>query len=131
MRREFCEGQSQEGGVIDKIEGFLEVGANEQGEVVVNHPDLKPDENGVGHIVFSENQARNLANLLLKHAGAVPKVSLQQLIDVGLNGFALQLVVESLVDKVGEKFDGPFQFNYKGLLLTLERAPNESIDGRH
>lgn len=53
---------------MDKIEGFLEVGRNEQGEVIVNHPDLKPDENGVGHIVFSVNQARNLARLLEKQA---------------------------------------------------------------
>ena len=53
---------------MDKIEGFLEVGRNEQGEVVINHPDLKPDENGVGHIVFSVNQARNLARLLEKQA---------------------------------------------------------------
>jgi hypothetical protein len=48
--------------------GFLEVGVNESGEVVINHPDLQPDENGVGHIVFSPAQARNLARLLLKKA---------------------------------------------------------------
>ena len=53
---------------MDKIEGYLEVGCNEQDEIVVNHPDLKPDANGVGHIVFSVNQARNLADLLLKNA---------------------------------------------------------------
>lgn len=53
---------------MDKISGFLEVGHNEQGEVVINHPDLKPDENGVGHIVFSPGQARNLARLLLERA---------------------------------------------------------------
>jgi hypothetical protein len=52
----------------DKIEGYLEVGLNTSGEIVVNHPDLKPDENGVGHIVFSPAQARGLADLLLKHA---------------------------------------------------------------
>lgn len=52
---------------MDKVEGFLEVG-NDGGEVVINHPDLKPDEHGVGHIVFSPNQARNLANLLTRHA---------------------------------------------------------------
>lgn len=51
----------------DKIEGFLEVGCNENGEIVINHPDLKPDANGVGHIVFSPNQARNLARLLIDH----------------------------------------------------------------
>lgn len=54
--------------MADKIEGFLEVGYNEQGEIVVNHPDLKPDENGVGHIVFSANQARQFAWNLIKHA---------------------------------------------------------------
>jgi hypothetical protein len=52
----------------DKIEGFLVVGTNEKGEVVVNHPDLKPDENGVGHIVFSVNQAEHFAHLLLSKA---------------------------------------------------------------
>jgi hypothetical protein len=52
----------------DKIEGYLEVGLNDADEIVVNHPDLKPDENGVGHIVFSPSQARNLAALLNKHA---------------------------------------------------------------
>jgi hypothetical protein len=54
--------------MVDKIEGFLEVGCNEQDEIVVNHPDLKPDENGVGHIVFSANQARQFAWNLIKHA---------------------------------------------------------------
>lgn len=53
---------------MDKIEGFLEVGRNEDHEVVINHPDLKPDESGIRHIVFSPRQARNLANLLIKHA---------------------------------------------------------------
>ena len=54
--------------MTDKVEGFVEVGCNESDEVVVNHPDLKPDENGVGHIVFSPKQARNFAKLLLKNA---------------------------------------------------------------
>ncbi len=46
-------------------ENTLEVGTNGAGEVVINHPDLKPDKDGVGHIVFSVEQARGLANLLL------------------------------------------------------------------
>lgn len=54
--------------MTDKIEGYLEVGLNERDEIVVNHPDLKPDENGVGHIVFSVNQAEHLADLLAKKA---------------------------------------------------------------
>jgi hypothetical protein len=45
----------------------LEVGAK-NGEVVVNHPDLEPDTNGVGHIIFSPEQARNLAAVLVKQA---------------------------------------------------------------
>ena len=47
--------------------GTLEVGRNGY-EVVINHPGLKPDENGAGHIVFSPRQARHLAQLLMKHA---------------------------------------------------------------
>ncbi len=52
----------------EKQAGILEVGTNGKGEVVINHPDLHPDENGVGHIVFSPRQARGLANLLTKKA---------------------------------------------------------------
>lgn len=52
----------------DPIGGFLWVGRNDEGEIVIDHPDLKPDENGVGHIVFSPEQARGLALLLHKHA---------------------------------------------------------------
>lgn len=47
--------------------GTLEVGRNGF-EIIVNHPDLQPDENGVGHIVFSPRQARKFARLLMKHA---------------------------------------------------------------
>lgn len=54
--------------MCDKITGVLEVGIDEAGQVIINHPDLMPDANGVGHIVFSRNQARNLARLLVKHA---------------------------------------------------------------
>jgi hypothetical protein len=48
--------------------GQLIVGTDGKGEVVVNHPDLKPDENGVGHIVFSPQQAWDLAKILDKMA---------------------------------------------------------------
>lgn len=63
---------------MDKIEGYLEVGANDQGEVVINHPDLKPDENGVGHIVFSPEQARNLARLLFKHSNEIEAAAIRK-----------------------------------------------------
>jgi hypothetical protein len=58
----------------DGAKGFLLVGISEDGkEVVVNHPDLQPDANGVGHIVFSPRQARNLAHLLLSKADEIDK----------------------------------------------------------
>lgn len=53
--------------------GFLEVGLTPEGEVVINHPDLKPDAEGVGHIVFSPMQARNLAMMLIKNADLAGK----------------------------------------------------------
>jgi len=55
--------------MTEVAKGILEVGTNGAGEVVVNHPDLMPDEYGVGHIVFSVSQAQNLASLLLRKAG--------------------------------------------------------------
>lgn len=58
----------------DKIAGFLEVGVSEDGtEVVVNHPDIDPDKDGNGHIVFSPNQARALAKLLWSKADEIEK----------------------------------------------------------
>ncbi len=51
----------------NKAGGVLEVGTLD-GEVVVNHPDLQPDANGIGHIVFSPDQARNLGYLLIRKA---------------------------------------------------------------
>jgi hypothetical protein len=50
------------------VAGTLEVGTTGDGEVVINHPDLKPDADGVGHIVFSPAQARGLGDLLLRKA---------------------------------------------------------------
>jgi hypothetical protein len=57
-------------------DGTLWVGRTDKGEIVINHPDLKPDRNGVGHIIFSPAQARGLAALLNKHADeAEPQTS--------------------------------------------------------
>lgn len=53
---------------MDKVSGYLEVGTNGKGEVVINHPNLEIDEDGVGHIVFSPQQALNLSVLLKKKA---------------------------------------------------------------
>ena len=45
--------------MADKIEGYLEVGHNAMGDVVINLPEDK-----TGHIVFSPKQARALARTL-------------------------------------------------------------------
>lgn len=70
----------------DKIEGFLEVGCNDRNEIVINHPDLQPDEKGVGHIVFSVNQARNLARLLQDKADEAAKAIAEQQEAERING---------------------------------------------
>ncbi len=50
----------------DKIEGYVEVGTDGSGNVVLNHPQMETDEHGVGHIIFSPRQARDFAHILLK-----------------------------------------------------------------
>lgn len=62
--------------MADKIEGYLEVGRNDKFEVVLN---LDHDRDGTGHIIFSPNQARNLARLLVKQANEAVKERLRAL----------------------------------------------------
>jgi hypothetical protein len=123
----------------DKIEGFLEIGTA-NGEVIVNHPDLKPDENGVGHIVFSPNQARNLGGLLYKHADLAQResdptgqwtlgVTMQMLADAGLNPFALQLFADSVAGKKDAKTFERFAFIYRGIRISME--PIGEVDTSH
>jgi hypothetical protein len=48
----------------------LEVGLTDDSQnIVINHPDLQPDEHGVGHIVFSVAQARSLIVVLQQKIG--------------------------------------------------------------
>lgn len=56
---------------MDKVAAVLEVTrTDDTQEVVIIHPDLKPDASGVGRLVFSPRHARHLANLLVEHAAA-------------------------------------------------------------
>ena len=84
--------------MADKIEGFLEVGCSDQGEIVINiPPNRKKREQhkmncayrgnaeelcncGIDyeHIVFSPNQARNLAQLLLDNAASIERELVQK-----------------------------------------------------
>lgn len=50
------------------MKGFLEVGTDGDGYVMLRHPQMDVDEDGRGWIAFSPTQARCLAALLLKHA---------------------------------------------------------------
>ncbi len=61
----------------------------------------------------------------------VPAVTLQQLIDAGLNGFGLQLFIESVAAKKDAGTFTAFTFSYKGILVTLAPDPDRAIDGRH
>ena len=62
-------------------EGFFEVGINDLYEVVVNHPDLIPDADGAGHIVFSVEQARHFACLLLQKADEAVAAAARKALD--------------------------------------------------
>jgi hypothetical protein len=62
---------------------------------------------------------------------AVREVSIQDLIDAGLNGFALQLLVESILVKKDAKTFEPFTLSFRGILFTLAPDPHRELDGRH
>jgi hypothetical protein len=92
--------------MMDKVIGHLEVGTSGKGEVVVNHPDLKPDASGAGHIVFSPEQARDFATLLAMKAIEAEK-------EVGIVG-----VLWVDCPKCGAKGDGSLCHDDNGSLLT-------------
>ena len=56
---------------MDKVGDALEVTrTDDTQEVVIIHPDLKPDSSGLSRLVLSPRHARYLANLLVEHAAA-------------------------------------------------------------
>jgi len=55
--------------------GVLLVGTNGKGEVCIDHADIETDSEGIGHLIFSPDQAKSLAKLLnVKAADAVLEV---------------------------------------------------------
>ena len=65
---------------------------------------------------------------------AVPKVTMQMILNAGFNAFALQLFAESFADRIRpeDKWAGlPFSFSFRGLRFTVEQEPGEEIDARH
>lgn len=61
----------------------------------------------------------------------IPTVDMQQLLDAGLNAFALQLFIESIANKKDAKDFQPLIFVFRGIRVTLEPEPGEEIDTRH
>lgn len=54
---------------MEKVAGILEVSLTEDThEIVIVHPNLKPDSDGAGRIVLSPRHSRHLASLLLEQA---------------------------------------------------------------
>jgi hypothetical protein len=55
--------------VKDRIAGTLAVSTDGHGEIVLgfNVNEISWDSNGFGHVKFSGKQARNLANIFIKH----------------------------------------------------------------
>lgn len=54
---------------MDIVAGFLEIDERDDThEIVVKHPVLQPDSNGLVHFVLMPRQARHLANLLVEYA---------------------------------------------------------------
>jgi hypothetical protein len=59
--------------------GTLEVGINDTNQVYINHPRLDVDANGVGHIVFSTDEALDLGMLLIRKANEARRIREEQL----------------------------------------------------
>jgi hypothetical protein len=62
-------------------------------------------------------------------ASDIPDVTMQQLIEAGLNAFGLQLFVESVAGKNDSHTFTPFSFRYRGIKVTL--APDGEVDTAH
>jgi hypothetical protein len=61
----------------------------------------------------------------------IPTVTMQHLVDAGLNAFGLQLFVESVAGKTGAKTFKPFTFVFKGVRVTLQPESGQEVDTRH
>ena len=54
---------------MDRVAGFLEIDrTGDTHEIVITHPLLKPDANGLVRVVLQPRHARHLANLLIENA---------------------------------------------------------------
>lgn len=58
-----------------------------------------------------------------------PEVTMQMLIDAGLNAFGLQLFAESVAGKDNATTFKPFTFIFRNIKITME--PNGPVDTSH
>jgi hypothetical protein len=59
----------------------------------------------------------------------VPNVTLQQMIDAGINGFAIKLLEESFKRFADFETAAPFTFDFNGVRFTIVAATNaETLD---
>lgn len=89
----------------DKVEGVVEVGPNDRGEVVLFIPaetvrDFSTAEGG--HLIFSPAQARNIGLIFLKHADALDgqKSTLQETFQILDRQNAAQMLL-SVAEQAG------------------------------
>jgi hypothetical protein len=76
---------------MEKVAGVVEVWrTDDTHEIVIKHPDLKPDAKGVSQIVFSPRHARHLASLLIEHAADAEAEAAGKSLDEGISGGELQ-----------------------------------------
>lgn len=59
----------------------------------------------------------------------IPQVTMQELLDAGLNGFGLQLFAESVAGKADAHTFKPFSFVFRNIKITME--PVGPVDTRH
>lgn len=76
----------------------------------------------IGNGDVCEIIARRLRRLAekIEEPQAAPEISMQMLIDAGLNGFAFELVSESLAGKKDIKTFNRLHFSFRGVTYTLE-----------
>jgi hypothetical protein len=61
----------------------------------------------------------------------IPEVTIQGLLDAGLNAFGLQLFIESVAKRNRAAAFKPIKFSYLGVMVTIEPHPTKEIDRRH
>ncbi len=87
-------------------------------------------EDGFVSVIKLTELPEQLAEVRLHGTMAdVPEVSMQQLINAGLNAFGLQLFVESIANKKDASEFNPITFKFRGIKITMQ--PDGPIHTRH